>query len=84
MTEVKTDIDANDGISAEARAQMEHAAPELLAAAKMLDDFWTKSHPDGPDGNPKYAGGLGVLTDDTLNVWRTIRRAIAKATLPVS
>ncbi|WP_106724256.1 hypothetical protein [Pseudaminobacter soli (ex Li et al. 2025)] len=63
-------------------AQLVHrwnAHSHLLAALKAMDAFWTEHHPEGPDGDPATLGGLVALTDDTLEVWRTIRAAIAKA-----
>lgn len=55
------------------------AAPDMLKALKAIDDFWTSSHPEGPDGDPTIMGGLAKISDDTLDVWRTIRAAITKA-----
>lgn len=62
-----------------ANARLVAAAPDMLAALKGIDDFWTIAHPDGPDGDPTTMGGLATLSDDTLDVWRSIRSAIAKA-----
>jgi hypothetical protein len=60
-------------------ARLIAAAPEMLAALRAMDDFWTSSHPAGPDGDPTTMGGLATLTDETLDVWRGVRAAIAKA-----
>lgn len=61
----------------EANARLIAAAPDLFEACVALDVFWTESHPEGPDGNPKY--WIGTLSDKTLGVWRAARAAIAKA-----
>lgn len=55
------------------------AAPQLLAVAVALDGAWTESFPDGPDGSREYLGGLGHLSDDTVELWRACRAAIAAA-----
>lgn len=48
------------------------------AALKALDDWWTGEFPGGPD-DPKNSTGFIVLSDDTLDIWRTVRAAIAAA-----
>lgn len=63
-----------------ANADLISAAPDLLTAAKALDAYWTIDFPDGPYGGREYKKGLGgTLADDTVELWRTVRAAIAKA-----
>lgn len=57
-----------------------NAHNDLLAAVKALDAYWTVDFPDGPDGDVEYKAGLGgVLADDTVQLWKATRAAIAKA-----
>jgi hypothetical protein len=53
---------------------------DLVAALTAIDGFWTEAHPAGPDGDPAH--GLGVLSDDTITIWRGIRAALSRATSP--
>lgn len=46
---------------------------ELLDALKALDKFWTSDFPEGPEAHE------GLLSKDTLSIWRSARAAIAKA-----
>lgn len=55
------------------------AADDMLAALQAIDTFWTNSFPDGPEGSRKALGGLGTISDDTIEVWRTIRAALSRA-----
>ena len=55
------------------------AAPDLLAALGRLDAYWLETFPGGPDGDVSYAGGIGQLADECVDLWRDIRAAIAKA-----
>lgn len=59
-----------------ANALLIAAAPDLLEAARALDALWTKDVPHGP-GKP---GENSIFAPETLDVWRAIRAAIAKAT----
>lgn len=65
--------------TAKANTTLAEAAPEMFEALKRMDEFWTESHPAGPDGDPSTMGGLATLTDETLDVWRGIRAALTKA-----
>jgi len=56
------------------------AAPALLAVAVALDTSWSDAFPDGPDGTRSWLGGLGHLTEETVDLWRACRAAIAAAT----
>lgn len=67
---------------AQANARLIAAAPDMLMALQALDASWTETFPDGPDGDRRWVGGLGTLSDETVTIWRTIRAAIAKATTP--
>ena len=67
-----------------ANARLIAAAPDMLAALQKLDASWTETFPDGPDGNRQWAGGFGTLSDETCEIWRAIRDAIAKATEPTT
>lgn len=51
--------------------------PDTFAVCVALDAFWTEAFPDGPDGPLDY--GFGHLSDDTAELWRKCRAAIAKA-----
>lgn len=63
----------------EANARLIAAAPDMLAALQKIDADWAETFPDGPDGNRDWHG-LGKLSDETAEVWRSIRAAIARAT----
>jgi hypothetical protein len=63
----------------EANARLIAAAPDLLAALKTIDAYWTEDFPDGPEGSRQWAGGLGELSDQTVELWRAIKSAISKA-----
>lgn len=62
-----------------AAKRLRDAAPDMLAALNKLDAWWTATFPEGPDGDRSYLGGLGTLSDDTVELWREIRAAISKA-----
>jgi hypothetical protein len=62
-------------------ARLISAAPDMLAALQKIDADWAETFPDGPDGNRDWHG-LGKLSDETADVWRSIRAAIAKAATP--
>ncbi len=64
---------------AKANAAMFAASLELLAFAKALDASWSEAFPGGPDGPRTYLGGLGQLSDESADMWRQCRAAIAKA-----
>lgn len=55
------------------------AADEMLQALKCMDAYWTADLPEGPDGSRRALHGFGEVSEDTMQVWRTIRAAIAKA-----
>jgi hypothetical protein len=62
----------------ERHAHLMKASPELLAACRKLDAFWSADYaPPHPDPAKQE---LRLLTKETLDVWRTIRAAIARAT----
>lgn len=63
----------------DANARLIAAAPDLLALARRLDAWWTEEFPSGPDANHEVWGGIGRLSDETLEIWRQVRAAIAKA-----
>jgi hypothetical protein len=42
-----------------------------------VDDDWTEAFPGGPDGPREYLGGIGHLSDKTIEVWRSIRAALS-------
>lgn len=54
-----------------ADARLIAAAPDLLAALKGLDEFWSEDFPLGPD--------TPSLHYSMISMWRQIRAAIAKA-----
>lgn len=60
-------------------AAMMVAAPQVLAALKALDAYWTEDFPGGPDGPRTVMNGLGVIADDTIAIWKEVRAAIAAA-----
>jgi hypothetical protein len=67
-----------------ANAHLIAAAPDMLTALKTLDAFWTKDFPDGPGDASEPADTLlaavkARLTTDTIELWRNVRSAIAKA-----
>lgn len=62
-----------------ARFHMLRTAPAMYAALEALDRSWTESFPGGPDGERAFAGGVGRLSDETVDLWRTIRAALAQA-----
>jgi hypothetical protein len=49
----------------------------LRSAVEKLDAYWTQSFPGGPDGDPSWAGGLGRLSDDTIELWREVRSTLS-------
>jgi hypothetical protein len=53
-----------------------NAHGEMLEALKRLDAWWLVSFPGGPDGDRSWGGGIGMLSDDTVEIWRSIRAAI--------
>lgn len=55
------------------------SAPSMLVALKKIDASWTESFPGGPDGDRAWCGGIGRLSEETVELWREIRAAIAKA-----
>jgi hypothetical protein len=64
------------------RASNAHEA--LVGALRRLDAFWREDFPEGPDGDPKCKTGLAAalgarLSENTLEIWREIRAAIALA-----
>jgi hypothetical protein len=60
-----------------ADAHLRAAAPDMLEALKGLDAYWTEDFPKGPDGPRTH--GFGEVSEDTMQVWRNVRSAIAKA-----
>lgn len=61
-----------------ANAALIAAAPKMLAALQKLDADWSSCFPEGPDGN--RVRGFGQLADETIDIWKAVRRAIEAAT----
>lgn len=54
----------------------------MRKALERIDAFWTADFPEGPEGDRNWAGGLGKLSDDTIEVWREIRAALLSTPNP--
>lgn len=62
-----------EGIS-KPNAQLIAAAPEMYEALKAIDDSWSAE-----GWTPENAKATTQFTDDTIERWRMIRSALAKA-----
>lgn len=51
---------------------------EMVKALRKLDRFWSEPFPAGPDGSRDYLGGLGLLSDDTVELWREVRALLSR------
>lgn len=51
----------------------------MKAALEKIDADWTAEFPDGPDGSREWCGGLGRLSDSSVETWREIRAALSLA-----
>ena len=69
----------HEGEAPAADVMVYKAAPKLLEALKAMDAYWTADFPEGPDGSRVALGGFGEVSEDTMQVWRTVRAAIASA-----
>mgnify|MGYP001555459856 FL=1 len=63
-----------DGSSNGANARLIAALPELLKCVMEINSNWSDDFV-GPDDNR----AIGIFTDRTIDIWRSIRVAIAKA-----
>lgn len=71
--------DGAEAIALAILAERNRCAERLEMACKALeniDRFWTEDFPGGPEGDPTWAGGLGRLSDETIEVWKGIRSSI--------
>jgi len=66
-------------IKQEEVARLRTVNAQMLAALKAIDNWWLADFPDGPEGDRTALGGLGRISDDTIDIWRTIQAAIAAA-----
>ena len=62
-----------------ANARLIAAAPDLLTVVAKLDAWWTKDMPAGPEGD-RVRGW--PISDDTRELWREMRAALARTTSP--
>lgn len=51
---------------------------ELVEALLAVDASWTEECPGGPDGDRKWCHGIGEIADDTIQIWRRIRKALSR------
>ncbi len=50
---------------------------EAEKALAKVDADWTETFPSGPEGSRDWAGGLGTLSDSTIETWQAIRAALS-------